>query len=146
MNHKVRINKLIGIGFLCFLFLSVAVWMIVPAPGKVSHHYWLNWLFLYSIPMFFGVLITALKRYNSDELIKGYLSSNSGVELERAYMHNKSRQSRARTSYLPLLGSHAAVVAGVTLLMVARSATYAIGTIMTLVSIFHFHQRRTKDA
>lgn len=102
MNHKAKINRGISIGLFAFVVLTLAAWVALPDPEEYTQHYWLRWLFLYSIPLFSGVLVIVLKRYVSEDLIRGYLSSGTGIELERAYLQNTLEQT---VIALPLVAS-----------------------------------------
>lgn len=93
MSHKKLVHKEIGIGVALLLTISVLGWLVIPTPEVINSRFWAKWLFLYSLPLFFGVLILVLKRYNHEELIKGSVFSNDGLEIERAYMQNTLEQT-----------------------------------------------------
>ena len=109
MSHKDAINKGMVIGLLTFLVLAVVGWLIIPNPETYSNKYWLKWCFLYSMPLSLGVLAIVLKRYRSEDLIRGDLSSNSGIEVERAYLQNTVEQTLIA---LPIVASFGTMASG----------------------------------
>ena len=106
MSYKDPINKGMAVGLLVFLALAAIGWIVIPSPEVYSNKYWLKWCFLYSLPLSLGVFAIVLKRYGSEDLIKGYLSSNQGIEVERAFLQNTVEQTLIA---LPLVVSFGAM-------------------------------------
>ena len=128
MNYKETVNRGIVIGLLSFLVLFTLGWFAVPSPEVASNEYWVKWLFIYSIPIFFGVLAIVLKRYNSEELIKGCMSSNEGLAVDRAFLQNTIEQT---VIALPLVASFGVMApASMLKLVPIHAVTFIVGRLV----------------
>ena len=105
MSYKNKIHKGMGIGFLSLIVVVLLGWFLMPVSIYTLPSLWQKLLFLYVLPLGLGVLSIVIKRYESEDLILGYQSSNKGLELNKAYLQNTIEQTMLAVPLVVSFGS-----------------------------------------
>lgn len=139
-EHKQAVIKGIGIGVSFLLIAGTILWHIIPAPETKTLLYWGRWLFIYAIPLFIGVLIVILKRYSSEELMKGCFSPDVGLEVEKSYLQNTVEQTLI---IIPMVISYGLMAPAAMLKVIPIHATlFLIGRMLFLIGYHHSYRAR----